>query len=236
LAREVRGVLDVHGFPKAESILSEWNLTPDFTAPEKARLQGAETAAYIGAVLTYFQDAPLDHAQFYRGDASWMGLFDLNGHYFKTAYAFQAMGKMQDTPQRLSVEGTDTFGFTALAGRSKDGNTVQILISNYAIAVSFKPNNMPLPPDVVKSIPLPDFTKFKSLPRRTDIVYRGNDGYNLTVSNLPWGKSKFTVKRYRLDNTRDLELVDEKQSSGNTLNVSSALAPEAMELIVLQRK
>jgi xylan 1,4-beta-xylosidase len=236
LAREIRTVLDTHGFPKAESILSEWNLTPDFTEHEKARLQGAETAAYIGAVLTYFQDAPIDHSQFYRGDAAWMGLFDLNGHYFKTAYAFQAMGKMLETPQRLPVGGTDTFGFAALAGRSTDANTIQILISNYAIPEGFQPNNMPMPPEVVKSIPLPDFSKFKSLPRRTDIVYHDNAGYNLTISHLPWGKKTFTIKRYRISNTQNLDLVDEKQAAGESLNLSSPLPPEAMELIVLQRQ
>ncbi len=70
LARQIRGILDSHGFPKAESVLSEWNLTPDFTDTEKARLRGVENAAYIGAVLSYFQDAPIDRAQFYRGDAA----------------------------------------------------------------------------------------------------------------------------------------------------------------------
>ncbi|HZW79529.1 MAG TPA: hypothetical protein VFF50_03570 [Candidatus Deferrimicrobiaceae bacterium] len=236
LAREIRRVLDTHGFPKAESILSEWNLTPDFTEREKARLQGMETAAFIGAVLSYLQDAPIDHAHFYRGDAAWMGLFDLGGKYFKTAYAFQAMGKMLDTPQRLAVEGTDTFGFAALAGRSRDGNTIQILISNYAIPKGFKPNHMPMPADVLKSAPVPDFSKFKFLPRRTDIVYRDNAGYNLTIDNLPWGKKAFHIKRYRISKTQNLESVDEKLGVGASLNLSSALAPEAMELIVLQRQ
>jgi xylan 1,4-beta-xylosidase len=234
LARQIRGVLDTHGFPKAESILSEWNLTPDFTEHEKARLQGVETAAYIGAVLSYFQDAPIDHAQFYRGDAAWMGLFDLDGQYFKTAYAFQAMGKMLDTPQRLPVEGTDSLGFAALAGRSTDGNTIQILISNYAIPEGFKPNNMQMPADVLKSVPLPDFSKFKPLPRRTGIVYSDNAGYNVTINNLPWGKKAFSIKRYRISKRQNLELVDEKRSVGDSLNLSSPLAPEAIELIVLQ--
>ncbi len=62
LAREIRRVLDAHGFPKAESILSEWNLSADFTEKERAELEGMHNAAYIGAVLSYFQDAPLDHA------------------------------------------------------------------------------------------------------------------------------------------------------------------------------
>jgi hypothetical protein len=112
LGKAIRGVLDAHGFPKAESILSEWNLTPDFTEKAKAEQQGIHNAAYIGTVLSYLQDAPIDHAHFYRGDAAWMGLFDLQRKYFKTAYAFKAMSKMLDTPQRLPVEGT-----TRLASR-----------------------------------------------------------------------------------------------------------------------
>jgi xylan 1,4-beta-xylosidase len=92
LAKQIRGVLDTHGFPKAESILSEWNLSADFTKNEKQILQGAENAAYIGAALNYLRDALVDHAQFYRGDAAWMGLFDVQGQYFKTAYTFKAAG------------------------------------------------------------------------------------------------------------------------------------------------
>ena len=83
LAREIRGILDTHGFPHAESILSEWNLSADFTEAEKAELQGVHNAAYIGAVLSYLQDTTIDHAHFYRGDAAWMGLFDLEGKYFR---------------------------------------------------------------------------------------------------------------------------------------------------------
>ncbi len=236
LAKQIRGLLDTHGFRQAESILSEWNLTPDFTDAEKARLQGVDNAAFIGAVLSYLQDAPIDHAQFYRGDAAWMGLFDLQGQYFKTAYTFQAMGKMLDTPQRLSVEGTDTFGLAAIAGGSADGDTVQIVISNYAIPAGFKPNIMEMPPELVKaSPPQPDFSKVKMLPPRTDIVYRDNAGYDLTIDNLPWGKKAFSVKRYRISKTQNLDLVEEKSGEGS-FNLSSPLAPDAVELIVLQRR
>ena len=236
LAKEIRSILDTHGFPKAENILSEWNLTPDFTDYEKARLQGADNAAFIGAVLSYFQDAPIDHAQFYRGDAAWMGLFDLQGQYFKTAYTFRAMGKLQDTPQRLAVEGTDTFGFAALAGRSADGNTVQIILSNYAIPAGFKPHIMQMPPDLLRaSPPQPDFSKMRLLSPRTDIVYRDNAGYSLTIKNLPWGASAFSIKRYRISKTQNLDLVEEKSGAGGTLSLANPLAPDAVELIVLQR-
>jgi xylan 1,4-beta-xylosidase len=240
LAKRIREILDSHGFPKAESILSEWNLTPDFTDAEKARLQGIENAAYIGAVLSYFQDAPIDHAHFYRGDAAWMGLFDPQGHYFKTAYTFQAMAKMLDTPERLAVEGADTFGYAALAGRSQDGSTIQILISNYAIPAGFKPHTMQIPPEVLKAAPQTDFSKVKFLPPRTDILYRNNAGYDLTINNLPWGPSTFSVKRYRIGKTHNLELVkdsvEEKFGAGGRLHLSSPLAPDAVELIVLRRQ
>jgi hypothetical protein len=217
LAGEVRSILDANGFQKAESILSEWNLSSDFRAGEKAELESAHNAAYIGAVLSYFEDAPLDHAHFYRGDAAWMGLFDQQGEYFKTAYAFKAMGKMLETPQRLAVEGADTFGFAALAGRSTDGKTVQIFISNYAISPGFIGKN-------------------KRLPRRTNIVYRDNAGYDLAIDNLPWGNKAFSVKRYRISNSQNLELVEEKSGSGGKLKLSNPLATDTIELIVLERK
>ena len=173
LAGTIRGILDAHGFPKAESILSEWNLSSDcFSEKGRAELESMHNAASIGAALSYFQDAPLDYAMYYRGDAApWVGLFDRQGRYFKTAYTFKAMGKMLDTPMRLAVEGTDTLGFAALAGRSADGKTVQLFISNYAISPEFM---------------------HKHLSDRTNVVYRDNSGYNLAVNNLPWGKGVFS--------------------------------------------
>lgn len=105
LAKQIRAVLDTHGFPKAESILSEWNLSADFMDDEKQTLQGAENAAYIGGVLNYLQDAPIDHAQFYRGGAAWMGLFELEGaislrhsRRLQTAYVWNAVRTSEDGP------------------------------------------------------------------------------------------------------------------------------------------
>ena len=237
LAKEIRGILDTHGFPHAESTLSEWNLSADFTESEKAELQGEHNAAYIGAVLSYFQDTSIDHAHFYRGDAAWMGLFDLKGQYFKTAYTFKAMGKMLDTPRRLPVEGTDTFGFAALAGRSADDKIIQILISNYAIPANYKPDLMPMPPELQKAAPpMPDMSKIKFLPPRTDIVYRDNLGYKLGVSNLPWGNAAFSIRRYRISKTQNLELVEDGIGKGSAVNLSNPLAPDAVELIVLTRR
>jgi hypothetical protein len=166
-----------------------------------------------------------------------MGLFGLDGQYFKTAYTFKAMGQMLDTPQRLSVAGADTFGFATLAGRSADGNTVQILISNYALPPGFKQHVMQMPPEVSKALsPQPDFSKLKFLPLRTDIVYRDNAGYNLTIDNLRWGKGPFSVKRYRISKTQNLDLLEDRSSEGPAISLSEALAPDGIELIVLQRR
>jgi xylan 1,4-beta-xylosidase len=237
LGKEIREMLDAHGYPRAESILSEWNLSADFTDAEKAELQGAHNAAYIGAVLSYLQDTRIDHAHFYRGDSAWMGLFDLKGKYFKTAYAFEAMGKMLDTPNRLPVRGTDTFGYVAIAGRSEDGKTLQILISNYAIPTDYKPDLMSMPPELQKAAPpMPDMSKVKFLPVRPDIVYHDNAGYNLTIKDLPWGAAEFTLKRYRISNQENLDLVETRQAKGDTLRLSHPLPPNTLELIVLHRR
>jgi hypothetical protein len=237
LAREIRGVLDTHGFPKAESILSEWNLSADFTDKEKDELQGTHNAAFIGAVLSYLQDAPLDHAMFYRGDAAWMGLFDLQGQYFKPAYTFKAMGRMLDTPQRFAVAGADTFGLAALAGRSANGKIIQVFISNYAIPAGFREKETPVPAGVLNTPPpAPDAPKDKFLAPRTGIVYRDNAGYRLAINNLPWDKSAFHLKRYRISKTQNLELVEEKSLSGDSLKLSHPLPTDTIDLIVLERE
>jgi xylan 1,4-beta-xylosidase len=237
LGTEIREILDDHEFPKAESILSEWNLSADFMDAEKPTLQGPHNAAYIGAVLTYLQDASIDQAEFYRGDAAWMGLFDTKGEYFKTAYAFKAMKQMLDTPRRLRVKGDDTDGFAVLAGRSTDGNTMQILISNYAIPAGYKPHALQMPPELTKAGPAPpDFSKVRFLPARKGILSHDNAGYNLRIDGLPWGAGGFFVKRYRISATKNLDLLDEYASSGVSVELSNALPPDTLELIVLHRR
>jgi hypothetical protein len=242
LGKEIRENLDKYGFRNAESILSEWNLSYDYTIQEAAELQSAHNAAFVGAVLTYFQDAPIDHAHFYRGDAAWMGLFDLNGNYYKPAYVFKAMGQMLDTPVRLPLSGTDTFGFAALAGKSTDGNTVQILISNYARPADYKPRPMRTAPELEDPVRPSLWDRWRVAPfsppfnKRTDIVYRDNAGYSLSIENLPWGKAPFTLKRYRISAKQSFDLVEERSASGASITLSNPLQVDNVELITLQRK
>jgi len=234
IGKEIRSLLDAKGFRNAESILSEWNLSADFTDDEKQILQGPVNAAYVGAVMIYLQDAAIDRAEFYRGDATWMGLFGLHREYFKTAYTFKATAEMLETPERLELTGSDTLGFSALAGRSTDGKTMQALISNYQIPIDYKPHQMPIPKDVQDLLNV-DFSKLKSLPPRTGI-HENSRGYALTIDHLPWGKTAFTIKRYRITNTQDLTLLEEKAGKGGKLELSNPLPAPGVELIVLQQR
>jgi xylan 1,4-beta-xylosidase len=237
IGADIRKLLDAHGFSKAESVLSEWNLTPDFTERERARLQGAENAAFIGATLIYLQDSAVDHAYFYRGDAAWMGLFGLQGEYFKAANTFRATGEMLQTPQRLNLTGADTFGFAAIAGRSGDGKSVRVLISNYQVPANYQPPPMTAPEgSAPKNMPMPDFSKIKFLTPR-NLSYQKNQGYELTIRNLPWGKkASFEVKRYRLAEDHNFDVVEETQASGDQITISNPLPPPGLELIELRRR
>lgn len=238
IGEDIRKLLDENGFQHAESVLSEWNLTPDFTEHEQARLRGIENAAFVGDVLIYLQDSAIDLAHFYRGDAAWMGLFGLHGEYFKPAYTFRATGAMLKTPQRIALTGADTFGFAAIAGRSRDSKTVQVLISNYEIPANYNPPPMQAPAGAAPpGMPMPDFSKLKFLAPRKEIQYQNNRGYKLTVNNLPWGeKDSFTVKRYRLTGEEDFSPVEGTLASGQQLTISNPLPPPGLELIVLQKR
>lgn len=238
IGTDIREVLNNRGFPQAESVLSEWNLSPDFTEQERGRLQGMQNAAFTGAALIYLQDSAVDRAHFYRGDAAWMGLFGPQGEYFKTAYTFRATGAMLQTPERLNLTGADTFGFAAIAGRSRDRKSVQVLISNYQIPENYQPPPMAAPEgSAPKNMPMPDFSKMKFLAPRKDIVYRDNQGYTLTISDLPWSSgTSFTLKRFRLTKDQNFEVVEETRKSGNQINISNPLPPPGIELIELRRR
>jgi xylan 1,4-beta-xylosidase len=236
LAKEFRKIIDDHGFPQAESILSEYNRSADFTEPMKAELRSADDAAFITTTLIYLQDVAVDRAIYYRGDASWMGLFDLDGKPYTPAYAMRAMGEMRNSPQRLAVTGGDDEGFAALAGKSKDGKSVRILISNYQVPANYKPNVMVPPAEFLRGATLPDMSKVK-LPPNRNITYKNNAGYDLTIRNLPWGKKPFTVERYRLTNTEDFtRIAAAPDGQGGELKISNALPAPGIELIVLTRK
>lgn len=232
IARTVRELLDSSGFRKAESHVTEWNLdagvnmTPEWRKIYESGLNGG----FVAAALIYLQDAPVELAHFYRGDAGHpLGLFRPDGSYKKTAYAYKASGMMLATPRRLAATGGDDIGFAVLAGKSADKKSVQVFITNYEIGPPAA-GPAPRPPRP----PRPGY--INRLEPRTGVAYKDNRGYALEIRNLPWGKAGFTVKRYRVSDKDDFTLTEEAAVQGGVFKLTSELPPPAFELIVLRRK
>jgi xylan 1,4-beta-xylosidase len=219
IGKEVRRVLDAAGFRNAEDIVDEWNMVFVQMRTPAYALSSMENAAFLAAAQTYAQDSPLDRALFYRGDLGATGLFDRDGGYRKTAYAFKAVGATLDTPRRLEATGADTLGFAVLAGRSADGKTVHVLVANYEIPEPYR--NRPQGKSASGGLP----------PRR-DIRYQDNRGYRLKVRHLPWGDGRFTVARYRTTATANWSEA-RTSGAGETLEIGNPLPPPGIELIVI---
>jgi xylan 1,4-beta-xylosidase len=224
--KEIRDILDARGLKKVESHLAEWNISPDTTERTRAIHESMVNAAFTASTLSYLQDAPMAHAILYRGDSVLTGMFNSTGEPLKKFFVFKAMAAMLETSQRLSVTGADTLGFAVLAGRSRDGKTVRLLISNYEIMKDVAP----LHPNVVAGTEIA-----VRLPRR-NVEYKDNRGYSLTVSRLPWGKKSYTVKRYLIDQTHDFAVVAEQSGTGDNAQLAEHLAPPAVELVEIQQK
>jgi xylan 1,4-beta-xylosidase len=224
--KEIRDLLDSKGLRTVESHMAEWNLSPDTTERSRAIHESMTNAAFTAAAMIYMQDAPIDRAMLYRGDSVWIGLFNTAGQPLKKYYAFRAAGNMLETPGRLAVSGTGSNGFTALAGRSRDGKTVQVLIGNYEIMNDVSP----LHPTVIAGTEVA-----VRLPRR-EVEYKDNKGYALALEHLPWGKKGYTLTRYRLDETHNLSPVEETSGTGTSVEISNPLSAPGVELIVLRSK
>lgn len=217
VARVLRDILDSNGFQSAENHCDEWNFSLDFNT-----ISSMNAAAFDAAALIYMQDA-LDVSAIYAGPGDY-GIFGPDGSYRKSVYVLKANGKMLKTPRRLAVSGGATYGLGVLAGRPADGRSIQILISNYEI---HQPEGPPKQTAAPGSHPIS---------RRKGIRYENNRGYDLTVTNLPWGDGEFTVQRYRISENENLDLAGETSSEGGTLVLSNPLLPPAVESITVQRK
>lgn len=221
VARSVRARLDRNGFRKTLSMLNEWNY--GLVEPGPVDLQ---RAAFITSSLLYLQDAPVDVSALYRAD----NVFGPKGTTpHKTGHALIAMGRMQDTPIRLSAAGGDDNGLAVQAGRSKNGDAVQVLISNYQI-----------PADLLGPRKGPNVltvgTEFSvTLLERRRVQYQKNGGYDLTLTQLERGRS-YRIERYRISAQDDLSLVDTSIGTGPTIHLVGTLPPPGIDLVVLKKQ
>jgi len=225
IAREIRMLLNAYGLRRTEIHAGEWNLSIRDQEPQKQNSMAA--AAFTASAMIYMQDAPIDLSHYYSGGAGDMGMWELDGSPRKKAFAFQAVGRMLETPQRLQTSGADTLGYAVLAGRSRHARKVQILVSNYEMG--------PLSP-----IPLPTMPGVPGVetytPKGDRIRYEDNRRYALTVKNLPWGDAEFTLRRYRVSEKENLTLVGEGIYRGDALSLSADLPAPGVELIVLETR
>jgi hypothetical protein len=124
-ARAVRTLLDDHGFSKTESHLNEWNYLPDGSWNGLSRA----AAAFIATSLLALQDAPVDAACLFHGEAGGFGLFSEHGVPYPVYHATRAFGELVRTARRAVVEGALPGKLTAGAGAAADGRSATLLVS-----------------------------------------------------------------------------------------------------------
>jgi xylan 1,4-beta-xylosidase len=217
IARQLRPILDAHGFAATKDFLDEWNA--DLFDRE---MSTAARASFAVSSLIYMLDGPIDNQAYYRGDSSFR---HPNAEPDAVGHALIAFGSLKKTPVLVRTSGGDDAGFAVVAGRSPDSRMVQILISNYQIAPKYlgpRANG-----DVMH---IPNIMDIQLLPRRT-ITYRDNGGYDLTV-NLP-SREKYEVKRYRITDSSNFVLVDQNEAAGPSVHLRAALPAPGIEFIVI---
>jgi hypothetical protein len=210
IARQLRIILDAHGFGSTKNVLDEWSADP-----ASADMPGAERAAFAASSLIYMLGGPID-AQTYRvAEAARAAGVAAD----PAAPALKAFGALKDTPILIRTTGGDEAGLAVVAGRSADRRLIQILVSNYQIAAKLLQ---------------PRDNWDTSLPERRTLQYRDNGGYDAAIT-LP-SAGKYQVKRYRIDNSAGLTLFDQSVQNGPDMRLQAQLPPPAVELIVISAK
>jgi xylan 1,4-beta-xylosidase len=210
IARQLRTILDARGFGSAKNVLDEWN-----GDPADQDLSNTARAAFAASSLIYMLGGPVDAQSYRRAPAP----VSRGGAADAVASTLGAFGALKSTPVLIRTTGGDDAGFAIVAGRSKDNRLFQILISNYQIAAKYLH---------------PRDNWDTTLPERRTIQYVNNGGYDAMV-NLP-GPGKYQVKRYRIGDSGNLALLDQRIETGPNIRLQAALPPPAVELIVISAK
>ncbi|HUN73996.1 MAG TPA: hypothetical protein VMU40_05725 [Steroidobacteraceae bacterium] len=224
IGRAVRARLDRFGFTRTLSVLDEWNYGLVYPLPSDE-----QRAAFVATSLIYMQGAPIDLAALYRAD----NLFGRDGATPNaTGAALIALGRMRDTPLQLASKGSDQCGFAVQAGRSADGKTIQILLSNYRIPARYRgpragPNELSVPHQFAVRL----------LERRR-VSYPADGGYDLTVSGLapmqPHIIERYRISAEQISAGQVLSRVPLGIQRGGSVHVRAALPAPAIELIVIR--
>ncbi|UYH50758.1 glycoside hydrolase family 39 [Candidatus Kirkpatrickella diaphorinae] len=151
-AKVQRNLLDKYGFKYAESICSEWNITPFASVANATKVQTPQNAAFIAASFITMNRCSVDKAYYYRGDAGFLGLFNNEPNYLDPKYrgfstaAAQAFGlykEMFGTPNLLATPDYSNNNLYVLSGRGT--NAVNVLVAHFRKDVSLAAAASPPP-------------------------------------------------------------------------------------------
>ena len=144
---KMRALLDELGLTETELHINEWHYFPTEwsvvhgtnggseakrelgTSPEG--LHGAEACAFIGLVLTRWQDGPLTMSNYYAFGLDTWGMIDIVGKLRPTYYAFRMIGEqIHNAPYRVKT--TDPGANVSLLGSvAENGGAKTLLVSYY---------------------------------------------------------------------------------------------------------
>lgn len=144
-AREMRRLLDEHGFKSAESHLNEWNYLPGGSwdalsrgsSPEARErfyreMAGPAGAAFIAAALIGLQEAPVDVCNLFHGELGGFGLFNEHGVPQKNYRALEAFARLARDSRAAAVRGDQAGRVAALGALRLDGSNAALLVSCFA--------------------------------------------------------------------------------------------------------
>ncbi|RLF00552.1 MAG: hypothetical protein DRJ57_00690 [Thermoprotei archaeon] len=127
-ARRVREIMVKYGYEELPSVLDEWNYW--WNKEPWDFFRGPTVAAFQTSTLIWLQDAPVDIAVLYRGDAwNWGGMFYADGRPGKPFYAWLAFKRLIEGTVRVEA-GVEGYELAVAAGLAPNGS-LYVLISNH---------------------------------------------------------------------------------------------------------
>jgi hypothetical protein len=235
----LRQLLDARGFKQTQLFLTSWN----YAGIPTTQVMPVDAAAYQAAASIYMLDSPLDRSFLFRGDTGIdphygftdpAHIYEADGSAGVRGAAFAYAGKTM-TGRRLVARGGDDSGFAVAAGRDDKERVVRVLIANHAVPDRY----LARPPSGEHTFRIPlgpqkiDLS-FRLPPARPAAKPQGKDGFDLTVTGLPWQARRYTVSRYRIDAAAKGELVSTETISGTAAHIRAAFPAPAVELVEIR--
>ena len=123
---KARKLLDSFGFGHTELFLTEWRYIPDMENTRcdefVRRMTGLESGAVNAAVLTAWQETPLDMGFFYTTSILYNGIFNRRSEIQPGLYdPFRFFGRMLDYPQRVKTVCEEKYYCLAGSDGKKSG-------------------------------------------------------------------------------------------------------------------